>query len=162
MMFVWRIPGLSDWRLALVCIIAFSAISAGFGLATGLFVFSEMPVPAELLRVALIAFFLPAVFEELVFRGPLLWLQKKSGAVSRVAIAVSLAAFVAWHPINAHTFMPQAADVFLDFRFLFIAALLGIATTFLALRTRSLWPPILLHWFAVIGWKACLGAPGFL
>ena len=133
-----------------------------FGLASGFYQWTAPPSGLSLLRTAVIAFFLPAVFEELVFRGPLLWAQTNLDEVPAWAIGLSLAAFVAWHPINAHTLLPQADPVFLDVRFLAIAALLGAVATLMALKTRSLWPPILFHWSVVVGWKATLGAPGFL
>ncbi|MEL7285262.1 MAG: CPBP family glutamic-type intramembrane protease, partial [Pseudomonadota bacterium] len=67
-----------------------------------------------------------------------------------------------WHPINAFTFMPQAAETFLDWRFMLVAGLFGLAATVMTLRSRSLWPAIVSHWVMVVAWKSLFVAPSFL
>ena len=150
-----------DWKqISIVCTL-FMPLSLMFGFATGFFQFDVAPTK-QILRVAVIAFVLPALLEELVFRGPLIYFaNKKSKKLLYVAI-LSLALFILWHPLNACLLLTEARPVFLDWRFLTLAALLGACASALALTTRSLWPPVLFHWFAVIGWKAFLGAPAFL
>ena len=161
-MFLFRNPDRQGWGVFLLCLLGFSVVALLFGVLSGFYRWTAPPGMAEFMRMAAIIFVIPAIGEELVFRGPLVWLREKRGAVPAWAIAVSLITFIAWHPINAYTFMPQAREIFLDPRFLLIAALLGVFATVLALRTRSLWPPILLHWALVLVWKAFLDAPGFL
>lgn len=71
----------------------------------------------------------PAVAEELLFRGLLLRsLRGSFGAAA--AVAVSAAAFGAFH-LSPHRFLPQAV----------LGALLGV----LALRSGSLWPAVVAH-----------------
>lgn len=92
-------------------------------------------------------FAVPALLEELLFRvlpPPRLW-------------PFALAAYVLFHPLNAWLFWPEARDVFYDPAFLFLAALLGGGCTLLYRRTRSLWPPVALHWLVVAGWLLFLG-----
>lgn len=161
-MFLFRNPGREGWGFFLLCLLGFSVLAVPFGMLSGFYRWTAPLDAMEILRMAAIVIVIPAIGEELVFRGPLIWLKEKRGAVPVWAIAVSLIAFIAWHPINAYTFMPQAREIFLDPRFLFIAALLGVVATLLALRTRSLWPPILFHWALVLVWKVFLGAPAFL
>ena len=76
-------------------------------------------------------------------------------------IGLSLLAFILWHPLNATVNLVEARDLFFDWRFLTVATGLGAVATYLAIRTRSLWPPVLFHWLAVVGWTAFLGAPNF-
>jgi predicted Abi (CAAX) family protease len=71
-------------------------------------------------------------------------------------ILPSLALFVLWHPVQVWLGLPMAQDVFLDWRFLIIAALLGIACTIGWQRSGSIWPAMAIHWAAVVGWKALL------
>ena len=161
-MFLFRCPSEADWRFtALVCF-GFALIAVPTALVTGVYRWAPDLFDLELLRVALIALVLPALLEELVFRGPLIWVLEKRGRVPIWMVLISLAAFVGWHPVNAFTLMPQAASTFLDPRFIFITALFGAAVTILALRTRSLWPAIVLHWILVVSWKGLFGAPSFL
>ncbi|MEM1391446.1 MAG: CPBP family glutamic-type intramembrane protease [Pseudomonadota bacterium] len=144
----------------IICTV-FSALALIVGASTSLFQFEIAP-PHQILRTAFIAFVFPALLEELVFRGPLIYLaNRKSKRLLHVTI-LSLALFILWHPLNAWLLLTDTRPVFLDWRFLTLAALLGVCATTLALRTRSLWPPILFHWLAVVSWKAFLGAPAFL
>ncbi|MEL7548024.1 MAG: CPBP family glutamic-type intramembrane protease [Pseudomonadota bacterium] len=161
-MFLFRWPSAKDWSYALLCVLGFAAVALPFGLWSGSYRWAPNLFSPELLRVALVALVLPALMEELVFRGPLIWWREKRGTVPNWVVFVSLAAFVAWHPINAVTFMPQAADTFLDWRFLLVTTLFGAAATIMTLRTQSLWPAIVFHWVLVVAWKGLLGAPSFL
>ena len=139
-MFLFRNPGREGWSVFLLCLLGFSLVAVPYGVVSGFYRWTSPPDAIAFLRMAAIIFVIPALGAELVFRGPLIWLKETRGAVPAWAIAVSLIAFIAWHPINAYTFMPQAREIFLDPRFLLIAALLGVVATLLALRTRSLWP----------------------
>lgn len=158
---MFRLPGLRDVIATVFAILVFGSLAVPFGLFSGLFAWSPEPDVGQVLRVVLIAFFVPAFFEELIFRGPLVLLQSRRGSVPTFVLLVSLVAFVAWHPINTVLFMPQAADVFRDWRFLAVAAWLGIVASALALRTGSIWTAIIFHWLVVVGWKGLLGAPDF-
>lgn len=159
---LFRPPKTSDWKIAFLGFIVFSAVAFPFGFFTGLFSWSPERDVTAILRVAVIAFVLPAFVEEVVFRGPLVWIKQSSGAVPRFVIAISLITFVAWHPINTILFMPQASELFRDWRFLTIALCLGVTATAIALRSESIWTAIIFHWSAVVAWRAFLGAPAFL
>ena len=159
MLFRW--PDFTAWRVTLVMGFGFAVIAASFGLGGGLFEFVPVSDLGDLMRTSLIAFFLPSLLEELVFRGPLIWLIARRGHVPVSVIMVSLGLFVLWHPLNALVYLIPARPVFFDPQFLIVAAGLGAVASFLAVRTRSLWPPVMFHWLAVVGWKAWLGAPAF-
>lgn len=159
---IFRLPSARDWRLTALGLIVFGLIAVPFGLVSGVYSWAPEPDLGSIARVALIAFIAPAFFEELVFRGPLTALKSNGKPVPAWLIAISLAAFIAWHPLNTFLFMPQAAELFTDWRFLAVAGWLGVVATALALRTRSIWTAIIFHWAVVVGWKALLGAPQFL
>ena len=102
----------------------------------------------------------PAFSEELVFRG-LLTPTREEGAHDRVWLIGGLVAFVLWHIVEALTFLPGAAYLFLRPDFLLCAAILGAACAFMRYRTGSLWPAVLLHAVTVFVWQTFLDGPGF-
>ncbi|MEO0982779.1 MAG: CPBP family glutamic-type intramembrane protease [Pseudomonadota bacterium] len=149
-------PQHGGWAYGLGAFVVFGAFAAAFGLASGLYTWS--PTLDGLWKTALIAIVLPALGEELVFRGPLLAVSEQT---AKLAAGPLLALFVLWHPLNAALFLPEARELFYDLRFLANAAALGAACTYATLRARSLWPAIALHWAAVVAWKGLFGGPAF-
>lgn len=104
-------------------------------------------------------FLIPALFEEIVFRG--LLLPHKERRISTKGLmfyaAFSVVIFIAWHPINAMTINPPAYPLFTNPVFLCLAALMAIACTVTYIKTGSLWVPIALHWLTVLPWVFFLG-----
>jgi uncharacterized protein len=150
-------PDRAMWLLSAGVFAAYATLAWGIGFGTGLYKF-EPQLDASLLRVALVAFFVPAMGEEVFFRGALIPNYSQAHkALPHTALALAL--FLAWHPINAWLFFPTVLPLFSDWRFLLVTACLGIACSYLWRTTKSLWPPIMLHWLAVVIWKAFLGAP---
>lgn len=154
-----RWPGRRHWREVL-------ALAALFTIAAGLTarLSPELratlgdgpPALPGLAGTMLAAVFVPALAEELVFRG-LLQPARLKGLWSHAASVASLAAFVAWHPVQVRLGLPYAQPVFLSPDFLWLAGLLGVFATFSVHRSGSLWPAVLLHWFAVLLWKLAGG-----
>lgn len=152
-----RWPDAGGWRQTAL-IAALYALSAwGLGFATGLYQWAPR-LDLDMARAALIALVLPALGEELVFRGALIP-TKAEAPRARAEIALALAVFLAWHPLNAALFFPSVLPLFADWRFLAVTAMLGLACSHLWRATGSLWPAVALHWLAVVVWKALLGAP---
>ncbi|MCI5048575.1 MAG: CPBP family glutamic-type intramembrane protease [Aquisalinus sp.] len=151
-------PELRAWRDAILLLCLFCLLAVPFGLQTGLLVWQ--PSLGGLVPVMLVAFFAPALLEEVVFRGPLLVLQK--GARKLFMAAILLFLFVLWHPLNGTFLMTAAGALFTDLRFLGIAFCLGLVCTIATLRSASLWPAILMHWLVVVSWKGFFGGPQFL
>lgn len=150
-------PNRPMWWLSAGIFAAYAVLAWGLGFGTGLYTF-DPKLDMSLLKVALVAFFVPAIGEEVFFRGVLIPSQDdKARALPQMVLALAL--FLAWHPLNAWLFFPQMLPLFSDWRFLLVTALLGMACSYLWRATRSLWPPIVLHWVAVVIWKAFLGAP---
>lgn len=109
--------------------------------------------------IALIAVILPALGEELVFRGALQPLRLN--AVRAVALSgLSLAAFIVWHPVQVWLGLPSAQGMFLDPAFLAMAGVLGLVCTVLVHRSGSLWTAVFVHWVVVVVWKAGEPFPG--
>jgi len=158
---VLRRPSVADWVLTAKALAAFSLLAVPFGLFSGLFAFKLADDPAEIAKIALIIFFVPALFEEVLFRGPVVWLSFIGSRKLLYVAALSLGLFVLWHPLNGMFLMTEARGLFTDWRFLFLAALLGLVATHLAIKTRCIWPPVVFHWLVVVGWKVFLGGPQF-
>ena len=123
----------------------------------GLAEFGWTDDPNLLIRLALVAIIAPALGEELLFRVALLPSPGELAPWWRVAVPILL--FVLWHPPQALLFGPEWGEVVLNSWFLAAVAVMGTALTRLYRATRSIWPPVLLHWTAVVGWKAFFGAP---
>lgn len=113
--------------------------------------------PQLLLRLAFVALILPALGEELLFR--VLLLPPPDAAVPRGRLVLAISLFVVWHPPQALIYGPHWAVVVLNPFFLAAVAVLGTALSRLYLATGSIWPPVLLHWATIVGWKAFFGAP---
>ena len=153
-------PDRRGWRGAGLSMLGFVALALPIGLASGVLRpgWSEGPV-GTLLAFCAIALLFPGLFEELVFR--VLLLPHPDEAVSRRRMVfwaiASLALFIGSHPLNAWLWRVSARPVFNEPAFLAIAGLLGLACTLAYWRSRSIWPPVLMHWLTVVLWRVCLG-----
>jgi predicted Abi (CAAX) family protease len=143
--------------IALGAVLAISAI--GFG--SGWLVLSP-PVYGGLTRRVALMFVIPALGEEIIFRGGFVPSRSET-AKPWGPIAISTIAYVAWHLVEGRFVLPGAAKVFFNPAFLGCASALGIACAILRWRTASLWPSVLLHWATVIVWQTWFGGftPGF-
>jgi uncharacterized protein len=150
-------PSCGQWQQSALIGLAGLAACWVIGLASGLYHW-QPKLDWSLVQIALIAFLVPAVGEEVVFRGAMIPLPGEPGnGIGRVCL--STLAYLAWHPLNAALFFPDWLAYFSDIRFLVVTAILGLTCAVLWRRTGSLWPPVLLHWIAVAVWKGFLGAP---
>jgi predicted Abi (CAAX) family protease len=145
----------ANWLLAPVL---FWCVAVPFGLLSGLL--HWQPQFDGFWLSALVIFFIPALFEEVLFRGPLLLVKEQRKVLPIAAILLLL--FVLWHPLNTFLFMPEARSLFTDPRFLFVAFGLGMTCTFLMLQSRHLLPAIMFHWLCVLGWKTLLGGQALM
>ncbi len=104
-------------------------------------------------------FVAPALGEEAMFRGPFIPSRSETRR-PWAAIALVTLVFTGWHAIEASTFLPRAAPIFLRPDFLACAAILGLGAAVIRWRTGSLWPAVALHWLVVVVWQTWLGGPG--
>lgn len=147
-------PRVADWRRLAIELIWLAPVLAVFGWAGGL----VDPAPFDAAALApflVIAFLVPALAEEVVFRAALLPAPQSRRSLSRCAMAI--VAFVVWHPLQVLWFGQAWGAVVLNPWFLASVVALGIATTRLYLATTSLWPAVVLHWLVVVAWKALGG-----
>ena len=146
------LPTARGWALCGVVALLTGVLMAAIGFTTGLYALTPT-VPGLPLRL-LVVLFVPALGEEIPFRGLLV-----PGPEARrpwPAIALSTALYVAWHPLEALTFLPRAT-MFLRPDFLACTAILGLACALLRWRTGSLWPAVALHGGFVAVWQTWLG-----
>lgn len=118
----------------------------------------------ELLKLALVALIVPALAEELLFRGVLLK-PPPDGATGLGPAALSAVLFALWHPLQSWLYCrywacPEWAGLAWNWWFLGACAALGFACARLVLATRSIWPAVLLHWLVIVAWKALFDGPG--
>jgi predicted Abi (CAAX) family protease len=150
-------PEAKQWIAAVRLAVPSLAVIALLGFLAEWLVWNPVTDMTSLLVTAIVLFFVPAFFEELVFRGVLLsWLTQLT---PRWGAWLSTLLFVAWHPLQALTMGPPWADLFLRPSFWIVTLILGIILSHIRIRSQSLWPVILIHWFAVLIWKSLLGGP---
>jgi predicted Abi (CAAX) family protease len=146
------LPTARGWALCGLIALATGALMAAIGFATGLYALTPTApgLPLRLLTVL----FVPALGEEIPFRG--LLVPGPEAKRPWLAIALSTALYVAWHPLEALTFMP-GATMFLRPDFLVCTAILGLGCAVMRWRTGSLWPAVILHGGFVVVWQTWLG-----
>ena len=159
------IPGWRTWGRCALVYGVFLICAVPIGLLTGLLHPGTPRVPiAETLVTGLVVLVHPAFVEELVFRVVLLPQNTASMRRRRVLViaAAALALYVALHPLNAILFRPQAVALFESPAYLSLAALLGAACTAAYFISRSIWPPVVIHWLTVMAWLYVLGGKALL
>ena len=143
----WRAVAVElAWALPLLLIVAHVG---------GLARLQSPPAASTAAMLAATLFVIPALLEELLFRGLII---PRDGPEAKW-IALSVILFVLWHPLQVVTFGPPWAGSFLDPWFLAVVGILGLALARIYAATRSLWPCIVTHWLVVFGWKAVFGGP---
>ena len=125
-------------------------LAGAWAAQAGVLTFAPLADQNAITQISLIAFFVPGISEEVIFRG---WLPRGQP----VAAAISLVAFVAWHPIQILIGSPFAEPLFADPRYLALVAFLGVCCTVSRLRSGSIWPAVVIHWGVVVIWKALFG-----
>ena len=148
------LPTAGGWAFCLVVAAVTLAAMAVIGFSTGLYALTptQPGLPLRMLTVILI----PALGEEIPFRGLLIPGPGESRRPA-LASAISTTLYTAWHVVEALTFLPAAAPVFLRPDFLACCAVLGVGCAVTRLKSGSLWPAVLLHWTLVVVWQTWLG-----
>lgn len=149
------VPTARDWLEATFAAALLAAVIGPLGLSSGLLVAAARPW-TDILPLAAIAFLIPALGEELLFRAPIP--DRAETPHAGRAVAGSVLAFTAWHVVET-IWLPTAALIFLRSDFLATAALLGLACAVLRRRSGSIWTAVVLHWLAVVAWQGWLGGP---
>ena len=150
-------PDRKSWKAALALAAPATAIIALSGYLGGWLHLATMASLPSALLAAFILFFVPALAEELAFRGVLLsWFASLS---QRVGNWLSIALYVLWHPVQALAFGQPWSAIYLQPSFLFATFILGIVLTHVRIRSQSLWPVIAIHWLLVVAWTLVLGGP---
>src|SRR5688572_9336828 len=158
-------PDTAAWKRCLAVYAVFLACVLPVGFLSGFFRPGLADLsPATLAFLPVYIMLRPALIEEFVFRALLLPRDATRLTQRRLLLTctTALGIFVASHPVNAWLFRPAAFELFTNPIFLANAALLGIACTVVYLISKSLWPPVLLHWSAVLLWIVLLGGQGLV
>ena len=148
------LPSPRGWVFCLVVFAATLALMMVIGFVTGLY--RLQPTEPGLALRMLVVFFIPAVGEEIPFRG-VLTPGPNDSVRPRLEIALSTSLYTLWHVFEAVTFLPAAAPIFLRPDFLLCCAVLGLGCAVMKRRTGSIWPAVILHWALVVIWQTWLG-----
>ena len=151
----WRV-----WGITAGALVIYGVMSLPYGFRSGFLrvAVAEVPLllaPGWLLKL----FIMPAVLEEGLFR--VLLLPHPLEGIKLIPwllwAALSLTAFVVYHPLNAILFYPPGRGIFWDRRFLNLVILLGMVCSSVYAMTGSLWAIALIHWVVVVIWVQTLG-----
>jgi predicted Abi (CAAX) family protease len=152
-------PCAADGWEAAALLTACAAVALPVGFGSGFLQLDLSLAWETAARVCLVALLFPALAEELFFR--VLLIPHRQEVVFRSArwlwSGASWLLFVASHPLKPQVLWAGGPTTFTDPTFLLLAALLGLACTLSYARSGSLWPPVLIHWTAVVVWLLVLG-----
>jgi predicted Abi (CAAX) family protease len=151
-------PTIRDLVEFLIATAVLAVVFGPLGFSTGLLVFDPQP-PGVVAVTALIALFIPALGEELPFRGVLIPDRTETGRATG-QIVISTLIFVLWHLVE-RAWQPEHWSLFSRPDFLAWAGGLGLACAILRRRSGSIWTAVALHWIAVVVWIGWLGGPSF-
>lgn len=146
---LFAVPARRDWLMLAWVAPVYALPALWIGLGAGLVRWDPM-APGAALMFALVALIIPALGEELCFRGVLMRGQERGARL--LWAGVSLVAYVLWHPFQTLTFAPERT-LFFDPAFLAMTTLLGIACTVLRWQSGTVWTAMALHWGAVVLWQ---------
>jgi predicted Abi (CAAX) family protease len=153
-------PDARTWGACALVYLLFLTCAAPIGLLSGLLRAGAPHLSAtEMIAAGVLLLGRPALVEEIVFRGLLLPRDPRSirrGRVVAVA-AAALIVYVGAHPLNALLTWPASLVVFGNPVYLLLTTFLGIACTAAYWISRSIWPPVVMHWVTVIVWLWLLG-----
>jgi predicted Abi (CAAX) family protease len=163
-------PKSTGWLSTLGLLLAYGVIALGFGWKTGFLRFDNQfkgsPKGYGLYEILFVGklFFLPALFEEVLFRLLLIPHPIETAVFINIVkwSIISLGAFIVYHPLNALTLYPAGKPTFWDWRFLTLAGLLGAVCSIAYYNTGSIWPPVLIHWIVVVSWIKLFGGKHLL
>lgn len=152
-------PDVTDWLVAVVLVLVYTAIALLVGFRAGFLKIDVQTSKPTIAAVLVGCLFSPGLSEELFFRVLMLPhpQENASGSVLWFWGGASLALFVVYHPLNALTFYPVGRSTFMNPVFLLLAAVLGAACTVAYLQSGSLWLAVAIHWLAVTVWLLLLG-----
>jgi len=113
----------------------------------------------EITKIVALSFIMPALGEEIVFRVLFLPHPTENPSIKTQLLwgAITLAAFIIYHPLQGLTWNPAGREVFMEPSFLILAALLGAMCTIAYSVVGSIWLPVIIHWLAVVLWIILLG-----
>ena len=162
---VRTLPSARTWGRCALAYAAFLACAFPVGAVSGLLHVSLPDArPAEIAATCLMVFIHPAFVEEMLFRA--LLLPRNAASMRRVplvvTVALALALYVVSHPLNAMLFRPHALSLFASPGYLTLVAMLGATCTWAYMTSRSIWPPVAIHWLTVVAWIWLLGGRALL
>lgn len=150
-------PSPTMWVQSLGWLVAYALVVIPLGLYTGLLNWEPVEDKRLALRAGAIAFLVPSLLEESVFRIMALPRLTEASPQWLLWAAMSLSIFILVHPLNGVTYLKAARATFFDPLFLACAGLLGALCTWGYWYSQSLWIPTVLHWLVVLVWLLLLG-----
>jgi predicted Abi (CAAX) family protease len=154
---------LTELRLSALVFAVYVALALPIGFGSGLLA-AKLAAGKLFLFLPFTLLVFPSLLEEVFFRGLLIPRNTRDRGGRQVLFysLLSTVLFVAWHPLNALTINPGAREIFLNPWFLVITFFLGLSCSLGYIYSRSLWVPVLMHWWTVLVWVLVLGGRNLL
>lgn len=147
-------PSGYSWRYAIVLMVVYGLVCLPIGLSHG-FLRPSWPGDWRTIGLTLLTtFVMPGVNEEVIFRVLLIphRTEPMRPLVRRGWIVLSWLLF-----FGAHFVHPWVPLFFYQPTFVIGAGMMGLICTLSYLQSRSVWPPIVIHWGLVSIWLLFLG-----
>lgn len=154
---------LTELRLSAMAFVVYAALALPIGFGSGL-IAPQLANGKLFLFLPFTLLVFPSLLEEAFFRGLLIPRNIRDRGTRQVLFYALLSSvlFVLWHPLNALTVNPGAREIFLNPWFLAITFFLGLSCSLGYIYSRSLWVPVLMHWWTVLAWVLFLGGRNLL
>ena len=149
------VPTLESWLMTVFLLLVIALTCLPIGFYSGLLEIRILPLSfLGIVKILVSRFFFPCFAEELLFRVLLLPNPTPNTSVNiQLTMAfISIVLYVIGHPIFAALVYQKAFGVFTNPGFLLSTLILGIMLTISYWHSRSIWPPIVIHWIVVIVW----------
>ena len=151
----FTLPQPRDWGIGLSLLFIYAWVALLWGLRSALLRWQPVKSPQTIVTTLGIAFIVPALVEETLFR--VILLPPPNHPHFYLWASWGLILFILAHPLNALLFFPHRKNTFFNPHFLALAGLLGLLCTIAYQQSESLWLPVLLHWIPVGLWLLLWG-----
>eukprot|EP00210_Caulerpa_lentillifera_P004556 g4346.t1 len=152
-------PTAANLRNGVICFSIHAIVSLVFALLTRFATRESPPSLRNSVQILVVAFFIPSLAEEVLFRGLLLPNRQVDGPDVFEPLpmllygAFSVGLFVVYHLSPYH----KPKKVMSDPRFLTLAGVLGVSCTVVYLDSGSIWLPTMIHYLTVVAWALFFG-----
>ena len=155
----YKTSPLRELKLSLGLLLLFALTAFFIGYKGNLYEIKNVEIEADL-YIAYLSIYISIIFGGIILPrnyNPKQYKRERSLKKIIIATLLSSLMFTLWHPLNAVTVNLTAKNLFLNPYFLMVVFCLGLICSLTYIYSKSLWIPIIFHWFTVLVWVIFLG-----